>query len=450
MNGQSTSRLWWRTPLLVGAVTFLVFLPAVRFGFINWDDPYLFLSNPFYRGFHWANVRWMLTSMDRGVYIPLTWISHAIDYQLYAMNPQGHHFTSILFHAFNAVLFALVLRKMVKNNWALVVAVLFWSLHPLRVEPVVWVTERREVLAGFFFLLTLWMYSENRLRWAVVFYAGCLLSKATSVTLPVVLIVLEWPSVRWREKIPFFLVAAPVGLLTLYGQKSQGYSVSWMVCGWADRAVLSLTNFFFYFQKTVCPLGLSPYYEVLRPIQMARWPYNVHLAGSLLLSAFCWTQRAARPWLWKGWVSFIILLAPLSGLFQNGGQMAADRFSYLPGLVLSAGVGLLLNDGVFSRPRKIGCAAALLLLVSITCTQIRVWSNYENFVRRILAVDPGSSMGNNNWGVLLASRGRVAEALPYFERAVRRDPGNDSARINRDRALKATTLRLKKDRHAAS
>jgi hypothetical protein len=152
-------------------------------------------------------------------------------------------------------------------------------------------------------------------------------------------------------------------------------------------------------------------------------------------------QRTERPWLWKVWVPYVLLLSPLSGIFQNAGQMTADRFSYLPGLALSAGLAILLNEWVSSRLRKAGCAAALLLLVIVTFQQIDVWSSYENFLHRILVIDPGSSMGNNNWGAMLASQGRVREALPYFEQAVIRDPGNEEARHNRDRALQTLSRR---------
>jgi hypothetical protein len=435
MTWRAIPRHWSWVCFFLGAISFLVFLPAVHFGFLNWDDPQNFLENPFYRGFHFANLKWMFTQFHQGVYIPLTWVTLAMDYCVYGMRPAGYHLTSFALHASNAALFALLLQKVFKNNWVVVAAVLAWSVHPLRAESVVWLTQRRDVLSGLFFLLTLWMYSRNRLGWAMSFYACCLLSKATAVTLPIILIVLEWPVIRWRQVAPFVLLAVSVACVTLFGQRSAGLAAPLSVYHWPDRANMFFSNSFFYFEKTVFPVGLSPYYELVGPRQLWHWPAYLSIAGSLLISVFAWLQRTHRPWVWKVWLSYLLLVAPVSGLFQNGGQLAADRYSYLPGLCLSVGFGFSLSEGSVSKSRKIVVGTVLLFLLMVTQRQIRFWSSFEAFVQRILVVDPGSSMGNNNWGALLASQGRVKEALPYFERAVERNPGNDNARLNRDRAL---------------
>src|SRR5881296_409007 len=255
---QALTRRWvhWLVPALIALVTFAAFLPALQNQFVNWDDHENFLDNPHYRGLGWTHLRWMWTT-HLGHYIPLTWMTLGLDYLLWGMNPVGYHLTSLLLHAANAVVFFFVVRRILtralpslsERGHALAVsagfAALVFAIHPLRVESVAWVTERRDVLSGLLYLLTILMYLRAREReergrgwyWAAVgLFAGALLSKAMAVSVPVVLLILDVYPLRrlggfvgwWSEparriyieKIPFVLLAAAASAIAVMAQSS--------------------------------------------------------------------------------------------------------------------------------------------------------------------------------------------------------------------------------------
>ncbi len=421
-------------PVFVGLISFLVFLPAVRFGFINWDDPKNFLENMTYRSLSFTSLKTFFTSYYFGFYMPLTWVSSAVDYRLYGLNPQGFHFSSLLIHAASSVLLALLLQRFVRQPWVVLTAALFWAIHPLRVEPVLWLSERRELLSGFFFLAALLAYARERIGWTWVFFVCGMFCKASAAALPVLLILYEWPNVRWKEKIPFFAVSLALGWTAFWGQHQFGATVPLGVFSTGDRLVLFLNSLFFYVQKTLCPLGLSPYYEVIHPIRFLGTPYRLYGIGALLVWALAWAQRTERPWVWKGWVAYVVLIAPLSGLLQSGEQLAADRYSYLPGILFSLGLGYGLDQLPPVRAYRFGAVAVLVLLLGGTFRQMKIWSSYPRFIQGVLRVDPDSAFGNTNWGALLASQGQVREAVPYFEKALKRNPHDLSAAKNLERA----------------
>src|SRR3989454_5913609 len=291
----------WLVPVLVALVTFAVFLPALQNQFVNWDDPTNFLDNPYYRGLGWSQLRWMWTTTHLGHYIPLTWMTLGLDYLLWGMNPFGYHLTSLLLHAANAVVFFFVVHRILplalpsryERGHALAVAAgfaaLVFAIHPLRVESVAWVTERRDVLSGLLYLLTILIYLRACERGArgrgwywlsVAVFVCALLSKSMVVNLPVVLLILDVYPLRrlggasgwWSEparpvyveKIPFVLLAAAASAIAVIAQSSVHAAASLAQLSVLGRLAVSAYGLSFYLWKMVVPVNLSPLYELPR------------------------------------------------------------------------------------------------------------------------------------------------------------------------------------------
>src|SRR5947199_7495577 len=300
--GLTSAQRWvrWLAPLLVALFTLAAFLPALQNQFVNWDDKDNFLENPHYRRLGWTHLRWMWTT-HLGHYIPLTWMTLGLDYLLWGMHPLGYHLTNLLLHAANAVVFFFVVRRLLtlalpspsEHGYALAVssgvAALVFAIHPLRVESVAWVTERRDVLSGLFYLLTILLYlraCEGGARgrgwyWLSVAVFGCaLLSKSMVVNLPVVLLILDVYPLRrlggavgwWSEparriyveKIPFVLLAAAASAVAVMAQLSKSAMISVAHLSALGRLAVSAFGFSFYLLKMVVLLNLTPLY-ILRP-----------------------------------------------------------------------------------------------------------------------------------------------------------------------------------------
>src|SRR5438876_6956539 len=359
-----TSRL---VSVLIAVVTFAAFLPTLQNQFVAWDDGKNLLNNYHYRGLGWTQLRWMWTT-HRGHYIPLTWMTFGLDYLLWGMNPVGYHLTNLLLHVANAVVFFFVVRRLLaralsspsEHGYALAVsagvAALVFAIHPLRVESVAWVTERRDVLSGLFYLLTILIYlraCEGGARgrgwyWlSVAVFVCALLSKSMVVNLPVVLLILDvyplrrlggaigWSSEPARrvyvEKIPFVLLAAAASAIAVMAQLSFHAALSVAHLSVQGRVAISAYGLSFYLWKMVAPVNLSPLYErgVVDP-----WatPFLLSYGGAVAITSLAWVCRRRWPGLPAAWLAYVVILLPVLGIFQSGPQIAADRYTYLAGL----------------------------------------------------------------------------------------------------------------------
>ena len=354
-------------PALIAVVVALAFLPSTGNGFTNWDDYMNLRDNPGYRGLGPTQLRWMWTSFLLGHYQPLSWMSLGLDYVLWGMDPFGYHLSSVLIHAVNAVLLYYVVIALLRRwspspaPWAAVAGALLHALHPLRVESVTWVTERRDVLCGFFVLLSLLAYLKRAelerqgrpaTLWLVlscVAFAASLLSKALGIMLPLVLIILDWvPLRRWSasaakrlllEKTPYLLLAcADAGIMIAamrhidQVRPMAGYSVS-------ERVAQAAYGLCFYLLKTLWPVGLIPIYRIDVPLNPWQAKYLVPMAAVAAATAFLWSRRRQWPAGLAAWASYVVLLLPVLGLAVTGAQVAADRYTYLamiPAAVLAA------------------------------------------------------------------------------------------------------------------
>jgi protein O-mannosyl-transferase len=465
----------WLIPLVVVLATGLAFLPTFQNGFVDWDDYENFISNPNYRGLGWTELRWMFTTFRLGHYQPLSWITLALDYIIWGTDPFGFHLTNLILHSINALLFYFVAVRLL-SLWnpalpapavkiAAGFSALFFAIHPLRVESVAWASERRDVQSGLFFFLTLLCYlkaaaeeKKNSSRWlglALVAYSLSLLSKAVGMTLPVVLLLLDFyplkrlsggpgswfgPESRrvWLEKIPFFILGVAAGAIALAAQRDFGALKTFEQWSAASRVSQALFGLVFYLWKTLIPFKLSPLYPL--PQDFNPWDSTVLLSAAIVvaLSAALLAARDVWPAALASWIFYILLLAPVLGFAQSGAQFVADRYSYLAcsGWAVLAGAVLLRwrrawTKATIERRLIIGTAAMILVVLAIlTWKQTQVWHDSEKLWRHVLSVVPESELAHANLAAVLLERNEFEEALAHDREAVRLRPASADAHFN--------------------
>jgi protein O-mannosyl-transferase len=463
----------WIAPLAIALLTVAAFAPALGYGFVLWDDDRNFLNNPYYRGFGWAPVRWAFTSTVMGHWIPVTWLTLSFDYAVWGMNPFGYHLTNVLLHAANAVLLYVLALGLLRRalpeagpralTLGATVAALFFALHPLRVESVAWITERRDGLSTLFYLVSVLAYVKAcelegtpRRRWLGVSlgaYALGLLSKSLIMSLPLVLLVLDvYPlrraQGRWRrvltEKLPYLALAVAAAVVSFLVLRATLGLTSATAYPPAARLAMALHSLAFYLGKTVVPVGLSPMYELPARID----PFASRFAASALvvvgLTIGLVLARRRWPAALAVWVVYALTIAPVSGIVHNGPQLVADRYSYLSGL----GVAVLLGGGVAavaagmvraSPAMRVALVVAAVVwlggLTALTREQIVVWRDTDEIWRRSLAVDPDCAFCHGQWGAVLGNRGQLGEAIAHFERVVALRPNRARHRANLGLAL---------------
>ena len=459
----------WLVSALIAVVTFAAFLPTLQNQFVAWDDGKNLLNNYHYRGLGWTHLRWMWTT-HQGHYIPVTWMTFGLDYLLWGMNPAGYHLTSLLLHAANAVAFFFVVRRILtlalpspsERGHALAVsagfAALVFAIHPLRVESVAWATERRDVLSGLLYLLTILIYLRACERGArgrgwywlsVALFVCALLSKSMVVNLPVVLLILDVYPLRrlggasgwWSEparrvyveKIPFVLLAAAASAIAVIAQLSTRATVPLAHLSVPGRLAVSAYGLSFYLWKMVVPVNLSPLYELPRALSLGATAFLLSYGLVLAITAIVLALRRRVPGLPAAWLAYVVILLPVLGIFQSGPQIAADRYTYLAGLgwAILAGAGLL-SCWRTSRSWKTGiqttlpiAGVALCLVVGLgvlTWNQAQVWRDTERLWTHALSIDHNASIARYNLGNVLYEQGKLTEAIEHYQRALRIQP----------------------------
>jgi len=436
--------------IVLAALSFSVYSPVAGHPFTNYDDQDYVTDNQHVRaGLSWQTVGWALTATEQSNWHPLTWLSHALDCQLYGMNGGGHHMTSVLLHALSAVLVFLMLARVSGATVRSAMLAALFAVHPINVESVAWIAERKNLLSMFFFLLALGGYGwyARRPDWkrygvVAVMFALALASKPMVITLPMVLLLLDyWPLCRvqgwtkpkeafpvpqrtWArllaEKVPLLALSAASAVVTVIAQQS-GHTVAKLgALPFTYRAQNALYSYAMYVFKIFWPVHLA----VLYPHTLDKLTFaQVALSAFFLIavSAFAWRERIRRPYLVTGWFWFLGTLVPVIGLIQVGAQGMADRYMYLPCLGLFLMLVWGISDWAEERCLNVRTTAAvaltiLVVLCVLTFRQIGYWKSSYDLWTHTLAVTQDNFMANDNIANLLMEQGQP-EALRYYQAA---------------------------------
>ena len=440
--------------LLLAAMTLIVFWPVTRCGFINYDDPEYFTSNPHVlSGLTSANFAWAFTTSHASNWHPLTWLSLMFDAELFGRNATGPHVMNLLFHAANVALLFLLLRKLTATTWRSAFVAALFALHPLHVESVAWISERKDVLSTFFALLALSGYTlyaqENNRRGfvlALVFFALGLMSKPMLVTLPFVMLLLDWWPIqrtsifrqRFIEKTPFFLVGTVSCVVTFIVQKNSGAVAALVKFPLDGRIENAFVSYARYLGKTFWPEPLAVPYPYPGHWELPPVIYS----GSLVVGLSAISILLARkfPFVFTGWFWFVGTLIPVIGLVQVGDAAMADRYTYFPliGIFIVFVWGMTKICVSWRLPKPaVGVFAILFLFFAAaqTRSQIACWKNSEILFRHTLAVTENNYVAWNDLGTCLSGQGQLPQAMDCFQKSLAINPDNADAFYNMGNVL---------------
>jgi len=481
--------------IALAVLTAAVYAQVATFDYVNYDDPFYVRENLIVqRGLTGYGLKWAFSTTTLGNWHPLTWLSYMIDCQLFGTGPGAHHLVNVLFHLLNSILLFLVLQRMTQARWPSAFAAALFALHPLHVESVAWISERKDVLSTFFWMLTMWTYSLYAQRggarhyiFVFVFLAAGLMAKSMLMTLPVILLLMDfWPLCRFEktrppspepalpvsraasgekkrrraetqrppvvqadtrgalrrfipllaEKVPLLALSIAAGAMAIVTQQKSGAVISLTQLSLADRAGNALVSYILYLWKTIWPSGLAIFYP-LRP-----WPPAAVAAATLFLAAVSagvvWKGRRF-PYLAFGWVWYLVTLVPVIGFVKLGDAAMADRYTYIPliGPFVALAWGTCDLAARLRLPRAVVPAACGILAVCaiVTHGQIAHWRDSFALFTRALAVTEENFLAHTNLAVALIEAGKVEEGLGHIERAIEIAPRFAHAHFNRGVAL---------------
>jgi protein O-mannosyl-transferase len=479
--------------LLLAVATLAVFLPVARHGYVNYDDSDYVTANAHVQGgLKWENVVWAFTSGHASNWHPLTWLSHMLDCQLFGQKAGAQHLVSVGFHVANTLLLFLLLRRMTRSRWRSAMVGALFALHPLHVESVAWVSERKDVLSAFFFLLTVGAYvryTECRMQNAecritqhairntddrlpitdhrspstrhrslfyllsLVLFSLGLMSKPMLVTLPFVLLLLDyWPLRRFElntknsklntllplvlEKLPFFALALMSSVVTFIVQRKGGAVSTSLSVG--ERVANAVVSYIRYIGKMFWPQDLSILYP--HPGHWPLWQVVASAALLVAISAAVIVLARRRPYVAMGWLWFCGTLVPVIGLVQVGIQSMADRYTYVPLIGLFIMLVWGIAELVPARPWRAKALAIGSVFVVVACAllterQIRFWRDSEALFRHAVQVTRNNYLAYNNLGFYLSGQGRTAEAMENYRMSLKINPAYEDALNNLGYAL---------------
>lgn len=432
-----------------------VYAQVYSYGFIEYDDPGYVRDNLNVRlGLTWAGVRWAFTTNWLGHWHPLTWLSYLVEVQLFGVNPAVHHLVNVALHLANTLLLFGVLARMTGDLWPSFIAAALFGVHPLHVESVAWISERKDVLSTLFWMLTTWAYlryvgTGSRVWYAAVltFFALGLSAKPMLVTLPFVFLLMDWwPLGRLRrgsghardrgpapidarallvEKIPQFGLTVLFSIVAYATQEREGAMLQAGLLPLGLRLNNAMVAYVIYLLKTVWPTDLAVLYPY--ELSLPAWQGVLAASGLIVVCLIAWRSAARHPYLLVGWLWYLGTLVPVIGLVQIGSQAYADRYTYVPliGIFIIVGWGGRSLITRFKIPAPIAAAATLIVISAYAVaawSQVRLWQSNEGLLRHTIDVTRDNCIAMNNLGVALANEHRLDEALPLFREALRIKP----------------------------
>ncbi|MBU0719449.1 MAG: tetratricopeptide repeat protein [Planctomycetes bacterium] len=465
----------WAVVIIV-AVTVVTFAGSLRNEFVNWDDYYVLEHNDEFRGFSGAHLRWMFTTGYVGHYQPLTWLSYAVDWRIWGLSPWGVHLGNILLHLATALGVFFVARRLISaarenaddvgDTLGALAAALLFAVHPLRVESVAWATERRDVLSGLWLMLTVTFYlravtmprqtaRRTVLVISLVCYGLSLLSKASGLTLPLILLLVDvYPLRRIArcaagreavvlqevlvEKMPYVAIAVAAALAAVWAQGQSGALRTFSEHDLALRVGQACYGVFFYLWKSLWPTGLIPLYEQNPQAVAFDWP-NVLSAGFAVgVTCLLWVIRRRWPMLLVAWTAYVVLLLPVLGFAQSGPQVVADRYSYFScipwAVVIGGGVASYWGMASIRRgPARVVVLASVVIIVMVLAMlsriQTRIWADSVTLWRTVIAHAPDTGTAHANLASAYNSEGDFEAARRHSTRALEILPGNLTAHV---------------------
>jgi tetratricopeptide (TPR) repeat protein len=425
--------------LLLTLLTIATYWPVTGNQFIAFDDQlYVTENTHVISGISWQGAYWAFTSFDATNWHPVTWLSHQLDVTLFGLDPGWHHAMNLVIHVLNTLLLVTLLARLSGALWRSALVAALFAIHPLHVESVAWVAERKDLLCAFFFLLTLHAYLRytRRMQWrnllpATLLFALSLLSKPMAVSLPLVLLLLDWWPLRrvghipirtiLAEKTPFILLSGASCLVTIFAQQTGGAVISVAKLGILARIANALSAYVLYLWQMLWPHNLAILYPL--PTTPSVWLAVLGAAIIILATIAGLRLRNSQPYLLAGWLWFLGMLVPVIGLFQVGVQSHADRYTYLPMIGCSVAVVWGMCDIAPRRQSvhavlKVLAAGLLLLLALQSRQQVLAWRDSETLFRQALAVTADNYVIHMNLGIALWKRGQQDEAIAEYRKAI--------------------------------
>lgn len=418
----------------IAALTIAVYAPVRHFELVNWDDPNYITDNPVVLGgLSWSSVRWAFTTTHSPYWHPLTWLSLLTDVSLYGQDAGGYHVTSLIIHLCTSLLLFLLLRRMTRATRLSAFVAAMFAVHPLHVESVAWIAERKDVLSTLCWALTIWAYLAyvarpdwRRYLGVVALYALALMSKPMVVTLPALLLLLDWWPLRRSatatrlvlEKLPLFAMAAAEGVATMIVQRRVGAVAGLEALPIGARAANATVSYVVYVWKTIWPAHLAAFYPFHA---YPAWTIALAAAALAAATAGAFAVRHRAPYVFVGWFWYLIALTPVIGLTQAGEQARADRFMYVPmiGLLIAA-TWFLARVSWLERLRAYGSWIAVLLVIAYAVparAQVETWADGPTLWRHAAAVVPCNYIAYQDLGEALRDRGQLDAALANIRQA---------------------------------
>ena len=412
------------------------------YDFVSLDDSFIYDNPQIKNGLSIDNIFWAFSNATTTLWLPVTWISFFLDYEIYGMNPGGYHITNVIIHICNTVILFVILYQITQKKWQSFFVAALFSCHPIHVESIAWISERKDVLSTFFLMLFLFSYvqytkKENIVRYliAMFFFLLGLMSKPMLVTVPITIILLDyWPLSRFEknsilkiflEKIPFLFFSLMVSAITIFLQIKSGALVSFESINIINRIENAITSYIAYLVELFLPINLAVIYPYEQSFSL--WEVFVKFVIFVIITALALKTHKKHPYFIVGWLWYVISLLPVIGLLQSGAQAHADRFVYIPfmGIYIVLAWGMPHFLQVIKTPRIISMIIFFMILPVLSTMawfQVGYWKNSNTLYAHTLAVTDNNWLIENNYGKVLEEQGRMKDATEHFRKAMNIKP----------------------------